>query len=538
MAYTPNPTDVLEPVVTRPAGSAAEEFRALKAYIQTLAVNAGKSSGVRQTVVQGVTDNSGYAAFLAAGTGLTVKLLATARAVVFAFAAGYNATVGAIDNYAQLTTDTDPVVSGLETSNTSLITVDYVSVSSVTWGKYLVPPDYSYAFDRSRGALLNFEGADASTTILDDFGNTWTAVGNAQIDTAQFKFGGSSLLLDGTGDYAESTSFTNLGSDSWEMSAWFRANATTGIHGIYSFQNAADFGVVISLDHNAGTRRVRFDFSTNGTTFDQTGLGTAVISLATWYKVRLVFDALAGNYKLYLSNNGAAETLEATVASAVRVNAIITKSRIGGNTGGGIIVFNGWIDAVRFVRAATKTATETPSASAPAITEHPYHWFSIPEMRMYEVTSASVTAGVNPGITEKNRLFVGECDTSGVAVTAVRNYALRGEFEQVHASALANNAEYSFNHNIGVIPKKSGVTLFCVSPDAGWYPQEEVAAQDLDVDNVGNGRGISGPGLGKNFAALATGAGMSTTTMTGRGTPLAAITVARWKPKLYLSRGW
>lgn len=51
--------------------------------------------------------------------------------------------------------------------------------------------------------LLHCDGTDASTTFTDDSGTgkVTTAVANAQIDTAQSKFGGASCLLDGTGDY-------------------------------------------------------------------------------------------------------------------------------------------------------------------------------------------------------------------------------------------------------------------------------------------------------------------------------------------------
>jgi hypothetical protein len=55
--------------------------------------------------------------------------------------------------------------------------------------------------------LLHFNGADGSTTFTDSSlnGHTVTANGNAQLDTAQSQYGGSSLLLDGTGDYANVT---------------------------------------------------------------------------------------------------------------------------------------------------------------------------------------------------------------------------------------------------------------------------------------------------------------------------------------------
>jgi hypothetical protein len=51
--------------------------------------------------------------------------------------------------------------------------------------------------------LLHGDGANGSTTIVDSSPSpkTVTAVGNAQISTAQSKFGGSSLAFDGSGDY-------------------------------------------------------------------------------------------------------------------------------------------------------------------------------------------------------------------------------------------------------------------------------------------------------------------------------------------------
>jgi len=51
--------------------------------------------------------------------------------------------------------------------------------------------------------LLHGDGANGSTTIVDSSTSpkTVTAVGNAQISTAQSKFGGASLAFDGAGDY-------------------------------------------------------------------------------------------------------------------------------------------------------------------------------------------------------------------------------------------------------------------------------------------------------------------------------------------------
>jgi Insecticide toxin TcdB middle/N-terminal region/FG-GAP-like repeat/Salmonella virulence plasmid 65kDa B protein len=51
--------------------------------------------------------------------------------------------------------------------------------------------------------LTHMDGADGSTSFTDSssLGNAVTALGDAQIDTAQSKFGGASALFDGNGDY-------------------------------------------------------------------------------------------------------------------------------------------------------------------------------------------------------------------------------------------------------------------------------------------------------------------------------------------------
>ena len=48
---------------------------------------------------------------------------------------------------------------------------------------------------------MHMDGTNGSTTFYDQCGKTVTANGNAQINTAQSKFGGSSAYFDGTGDY-------------------------------------------------------------------------------------------------------------------------------------------------------------------------------------------------------------------------------------------------------------------------------------------------------------------------------------------------
>ena len=62
----------------------------------------------------------------------------------------------------------------------------------------------SAGFNANLKLLLHFDGSDGATTTTDSSNNerTITLAGDAQLDTAQKKFGTASLLLDGNGDLA------------------------------------------------------------------------------------------------------------------------------------------------------------------------------------------------------------------------------------------------------------------------------------------------------------------------------------------------
>jgi len=83
--------------------------------------------------------------------------------------------------------------------------------------------------------LLHMDGADTSAGFIDSntggSAHTWTAVGNAQIDTAQSKFGGASGLFDGTADCITTPAHADfaLGSTDFTIDCWFNCTAASGI---------------------------------------------------------------------------------------------------------------------------------------------------------------------------------------------------------------------------------------------------------------------------------------------------------------------
>jgi hypothetical protein len=91
-----------------------------------------------------------------------------------------------------------------------------------------VDPNYS-----SVTLLLHMDGSNGSTTITDNSPSpkTYTVFGGAQISTAQSKFGGASLLLDGTGDYlttSNSTGFHIVNGNAFTVECWAYNKRATG----------------------------------------------------------------------------------------------------------------------------------------------------------------------------------------------------------------------------------------------------------------------------------------------------------------------
>lgn len=104
--------------------------------------------------------------------------------------------------------------------------------------------------------LLPLTGSDGSTTITDIMGGTWTAFGDAQIDTGDTDFPGGSLQLDGAGDYIKSGTIAGLavGTGPFTLDGWIKLDSTTTNK--YYFDTASGNRTVLS---NTGGRLVYYD---------------------------------------------------------------------------------------------------------------------------------------------------------------------------------------------------------------------------------------------------------------------------------------
>lgn len=210
--------------------------------------------------------------------------------------------------------------------------------------------------------LSSFDGTDGSTTVVDDSNtpHTMLAVGNAQLDTAQKKFGTASALFDGTSDCfrasAVSSDFSGFSTAQFTAEAWVRWNSVpTG-------SNAGDHicGVWIAnfLSWSLGrgdssADELRFICSSDGinvaATVTTSGAG---LTTGVWYHIAVDRDA---GSKLRIYVDGVMRG-SGTVTTDFRNST--GRFTVGGEDNLGNRALNGWIDEMRITKGVARYASD------------------------------------------------------------------------------------------------------------------------------------------------------------------------------------
>jgi hypothetical protein len=212
-------------------------------------------------------------------------------------------------------------------------------------------------------ALLHFDGVNGSTTITDNSKNniTFTVNGNSQISTAQSKFGGASILFDGTGDYLSSPSVSNFafGTGDFTIECWAYKNSGTN-NGILHLSSTAG-----GLQTNSTTNLAIALFTTGTGTFyaNNTSYNTSAFTNTTntWNHYAIVRSS--GVTKLYFNGNLVTD-IGTSGAITDTTNYTGTYLAIGGYYSTAYL-WNGYIDELRITNGyARYTGNFTPSTTA------------------------------------------------------------------------------------------------------------------------------------------------------------------------------
>lgn len=185
--------------------------------------------------------------------------------------------------------------------------------------------------------LLHFDGADGSTTFVDERGLTWTASGTAQLDDAQSKFGGTSLRLNGA--HADQAVTGNnqvfaLRTDSFCIEGWIRPE---------SVAPAEQFIVCTRTSSSApgGILALRGDKLawSNGAAWLT---GSAPVPVSQW--THFAVTRQSGTLRIYQDGVQVYSGADTTDYIGPR------ECRLGGADGAVPAPFTGWLDEVRITR--------------------------------------------------------------------------------------------------------------------------------------------------------------------------------------------
>lgn len=203
-------------------------------------------------------------------------------------------------------------------------------------------------------ALLHMNGVDGSTTFTDVTGKTWTANGNAQIDTAFAKFGSASMLLDGNGDYLSTASHADFGfgTGDFTVEGWFRRTAQNTNGFLADFRVSAGNSFVVWCSQGSNTNRLGYSNE----------LGTGFVASATqWTDQQFIHWAVSrdsGTVRGFMSGALVFTTTDSrTFASPQGVY-------LGSGTGANLGAI-GSLDEVRITKGVARyTAAFTPPTAA------------------------------------------------------------------------------------------------------------------------------------------------------------------------------
>jgi hypothetical protein len=192
--------------------------------------------------------------------------------------------------------------------------------------------------------LLHMDGSNGSTTFTDSSSNAFavTANGNAQISTAQSKFGGASGLFDGTGDFLSFSEIAIGSSQDVTLECWIYLNSVSDV-GIFGTSFSGNWQLLSVMSG-------KLSAYWNGPEPQEP---TASITTSTWYHVAIT--RASGTLRLFVDGvlrDSKSGSTSNTSASQVGVN--IYRGAL-----------NGYVDDARItIGVARYTANFTPPTAA------------------------------------------------------------------------------------------------------------------------------------------------------------------------------
>lgn len=209
-----------------------------------------------------------------------------------------------------------------------------------------MPYDADYS---SVSLLLHCDGSNGSTTFSDNSPSpkTVTANGNAQVSTAQSKWGGASALFDGANDNltVPNNAGFDFGSGDFTIECWFRLSAASSDQALLEYRassaargwvfyvNSSNFPTLLCGDSNTASWEVFLNSSTT-------------VSADTWY--HFAATRSGSTFRIFLDGTQVGSSTWAGTIDAGAATLYV------GEGVGGSLDFNGYIDDIRITKGVAR----------------------------------------------------------------------------------------------------------------------------------------------------------------------------------------
>ena len=298
--------------------------------------------------------------------------------------------------------------------------------------------------------LLSFDGSNGSTSITDrsNGNHTVTVNSDAKISTAASKFGGSSLLLDGSGDRLTINTVADvMNSNIHTIEFWFNTSSSdySGDPAFFGFNNSSSSYTNSLMLQATTATQLRLYYNPNSS---YTYITVGAINDGEWHHLAVVSDGT--DYDLYIdgtrvaNNIGAATTI--VDSDTFMIGAEYDSSAALGN------YFNGYIDDFRITNGVARYsgASFTPPSTA--------HLTSAGDVnKQILINSTADGVAIGTGGINQARIAKAWCNINGTGTISIRG--------SYNVSSLTDVGTGKYKVNFSTAMTDSNYVGFCAGAE-------------------------------------------------------------------------
>lgn len=216
--------------------------------------------------------------------------------------------------------------------------------------------------------LLHFDGTNASTSFIDSslYGKTLTPSGNAQISTAQSKFGSSSASFDGTGDFltTQDNNDFNFSNGNFTIHFWIRRAATGSLQYMFGQCNNGLSAGISFISGFQSDNTILTSYTTDGTTLKQVATAGTITDTNTWHHLAYVRNTTTLTIYIDGVSSATYPISTDTIFDSTNLFGIGCPGETTTST------FNGFIDEFVVIKGTAKWTTNFTAPTRPTMTSY------------------------------------------------------------------------------------------------------------------------------------------------------------------------